>query len=135
MPKGDPWGLLFCPTLTLKNGFLYSYDDSQFSALRSGSLRVNYTLVASDTAQSAEQFAQSTIDLVNGTTLDVFGTDTRVQELEIERVPGECLEKSDSSILLSYKDCHLSILLYDRDYQEIKEVTRQIFCYKIEIAK
>ena len=78
---------------------------------------MNYTLVASDTAQSAQQFAQSTIDLVNGTTLDVFGTDTRVQELEIERVPGECLENAESSMLLSYKDCHPSTLLYDRDYQ------------------
>ena len=76
---------------------------------------MNYTLVASDTAQSAQQFAQSTIDLVNGTTLDVFGTDTRVQELEIERVPGECLENADSSILLSYKDCHSCIWLYDKD--------------------
>ena len=60
-----------------------------FFIFRSGSLKVNYTLVVSDTAQSARQFAQSTIDLANGTTLNVFGTDTSVQELEIERVPGE----------------------------------------------
>ena len=50
---------------------------------------MNYTLVASDTTQSAQQFAQSTVDLANGTTLSVFGTDTRIQELEIEKVPGE----------------------------------------------
>ena len=50
---------------------------------------MNYTLVASDTTQSAQQFAQSTVDLANGTTLNVFGTDTRIQELEIEKVPGE----------------------------------------------
>ena len=50
---------------------------------------MNYTLVVSDTAQSARQFAQSTIDLANGTTLNVFGTDTSVQELEIDGAPGE----------------------------------------------
>ena len=50
---------------------------------------MNYTLVVLDTTQSAQQFAQSTIDLANGTTLIFFGTDTKVQELEIEGVPGE----------------------------------------------
>ena len=55
---------------------------------RSGSLRVNYTVVALDTAVSGQEFAQATNDLANGTAVSVFGTSTKVTEMAVNKVDG-----------------------------------------------
>ena len=49
---------------------------------------MNYTVVISDTIESAQQFSTSTNDLANGTSITLFETSTKVQEMELENVTG-----------------------------------------------
>ena len=49
---------------------------------------MNYTVVISDTIESAQQFSTSTNDLANGTSITLFETSTIVQEMELENVTG-----------------------------------------------
>ena len=49
---------------------------------------MNYTVVISDTIESAQQLSTPTNDLANGTSITVFGTSTKVQEMELENIPG-----------------------------------------------
>ena len=64
---------------------LYSYFSLSF---RSGSLKVNYTVVTSDSALSGQEFTVATNDLANGTYINVFGTPTKALELAVNRVDG-----------------------------------------------
>ena len=49
---------------------------------------MNYTVVTLDTAVSGQEFAAATNDLANGTSINVFGTPTKAQELAVNKVDG-----------------------------------------------
>ena len=46
-------------------------------------------MVVTSTPQSGRQFAASTNDLANGTSVNLFGTSSKVQALAIDNVPGK----------------------------------------------
>ena len=47
---------------------------------------MNYTAVVLNTPESGQQFAESTNNLANGTSVNVFGTPTQAQALAVENV-------------------------------------------------